>query len=153
MGHLDADGYLTITDRKKDLIITSAGKNIAPSELERILVSDIYIDQAVCYGDGRRFVSALIVPNFEQLKQKAAELKCKIESNADGFIDGACHDFLAQRIDAVMQNVSNPERVKKFLVLDRPFQLDADELTATLKVRRNHIIRKFERQLAALYDE
>jgi long-chain acyl-CoA synthetase len=153
VGHLDADGYLTITDRKKDLIITSAGKNIAPSELERILVSDIYIDQAVCYGDGRRFVSALIVPNFEQLKQKAAELKCKIESNADGFIDGACHDFLAQRIDAVMQNVSNPERVKKFLVLDRSFQLDADELTATLKVRRNHIIRKFERQLAALYDE
>jgi long-chain acyl-CoA synthetase len=153
VGHLDADGYLTITDRKKDLIITSAGKNIAPSELERILVSDIYIDQAVCYGDGRRFVSALIVPNFEQLKQKAAELKCKIDSNADGFIDGPCHDFLAQRIDAVMQNVSNPERVKKFLVLDRPFQLDADELTATLKVRRNHIIRKFERQLAALYDE
>jgi len=153
VGHLDADGYLTITDRKKDLIITSAGKNIAPSELERILVSDIYIDQAVCYGDGRRFVSALIVPNFEQLTQKAAELKCKVESNADGFIDGACHDFLAQRIDAVMQNVSNPERVKRFLVLDRPFQLDADELTATLKVRRNHIIRKFERHLAALYDE
>ncbi len=51
-----------------------------------------------------------------------------------------------------MQKVSNPERVKKFLVLDRPFQLDADELTATLKVRRNHIIRKFEPQLAALYD-
>lgn len=153
VGHLDADGFLTITDRKKDLIITSAGKNIAPSELERILVSDIYIDQAVCYGDGRRFVSALIVPNFEQLRQKAAELKCKIESNADGFIDGPCHDFLAQRIDAVMQNVSNPERVKKFLVLNRPFQLDADELTATLKVRRNHIIREFERHLAALYDE
>jgi long-chain acyl-CoA synthetase len=153
VGHLDADGYLTITDRKKDLIITSAGKNIAPSELERILVSDIYIDQAVVYGDGRRFVSALVVPNFEQLRQKAAELKFPIESNPDGFIDGPCHDFLAQRIDAVMQNVSNPERVKKFLVLDRPFQLDADELTATMKVRRNHIIRKFEPQLAALYDD
>ena len=75
VGQLDADGYLTITDRKKDLIITSAGKNIAPSELERLLVSDIYIDQAVVYGDGRRFVSALIVPNFEQLRAKAAELE------------------------------------------------------------------------------
>jgi long-chain acyl-CoA synthetase len=154
VGHLDADDYLTITDRKKDLIITSAGKNIAPSELERILVSDIYIDQAVVYGDGRKFVSALVVPNFEQLRQKAAELKCSLESDADGFIQVPCiQDFFAQRIDAVMQNVSNPERVKKFLVLDRPFQVDADELTATLKVRRNHIIRKYERQLAALYEK
>jgi long-chain acyl-CoA synthetase len=154
VGHLDADGYLTITDRKKDLIITSAGKNIAPSELERLLVSDIYIDQAVVYGDGRKFVSALIVPNFEQLRAKAAELKCKLESTPEGFLNSAClHDFFAQRIDAVMQEVSNPERVKKFLVLDRPFQLDSDELTATLKVRRGHIIRKFEPQLAALYEE
>ena len=154
VGHLDSDGYLTITDRKKDLIITSAGKNIAPSELERILVSDIYIDQAVVYGDGRRFVSALVVPNFEQLRQKAAELKCTLDSTPDGFIQVPCiQDFLGQRIDAVMQNVSNPERVKKFLVLDRPFQLDADELTATLKVRRNHIIRKYERHLAALYED
>jgi long-chain acyl-CoA synthetase len=154
VGTLDADGYLTITDRKKDLIITSAGKNIAPSELERLLVSDIYIDQAVVYGDGRKFVSALIVPNFEQLRAKAAELKCKLESTPEGFLNSAClHDFFAQRIDAVMQEVSNPERVKKFLVLDRPFQLDSDELTATLKVRRGHIIRKFEPQLAALYEE
>jgi long-chain acyl-CoA synthetase len=154
VGQLDADGYLTITDRKKDLIITSAGKNIAPSELERILVSDIYIDQAVVYGDGRRFVSALVVPNFEQLRQKAAELKCTLDSNSDGFIETPCiQEFLGERIDAVMQNVSNPERVKKFLVLDRPFQVDADELTATLKVRRNHIIRKYERHLASLYDD
>ena len=154
VGHLDADGYLTITDRKKDLIITSAGKNIAPSELERLLVSDIYIDQAVVYGDGRKFVSALVVPNFEQLRQKAAELGTTLDSNGDGFIESPrLHDFLAGRIDAVMQNVSNPERVKKFLVLDRPFQVDADELTATLKVRRNHIIRKYERQLAALYED
>ena len=153
VGNLDADGYLSITDRKKDLIITSAGKNIAPSELERLLVSDIYIDQAVVYGDGRRFVSALVVPNFEQLRQKAAELKCTLESTPDGFIDVRCiHEFLAQRIDAVMQQVSNPERVKKFLVLDRPFQVDADELTATLKVRRNHILRKYEPKLAALYE-
>jgi len=154
VGHLDDEGYLTITDRKKDLIITSAGKNIAPSELERLLVSDIYIDQAVVYGDGRRFVSALIVPNFEQLRAKAAELNCKLESSPEGFLKTPClNEFFAQRIDAVMQEVSNPERVKKFLVLDRPFQLDADELTATLKVRRNHIIRKFEHQLAALYDD
>jgi long-chain acyl-CoA synthetase len=94
------------------------------------------------------------VPNFEQLRAKAAELKCQLESSPEGFLrTPSLNEFFAQRIDAVMQEVSNPERVKKFLVLDRPFQLDADELTATLKVRRNHIIGKFERHLAALYDD
>jgi long-chain acyl-CoA synthetase len=154
VGSLDADGYLSITDRKKDLIITSAGKNIAPSELERLLVSDIYIDQAVVYGDGRRFVSALIVPNFEHLRQKAAELKASLDASPNGFIeDPKICQFMSQRIEAVMQSVSNPERVKKSLILERPFQLDADELTATLKVRRGHIIRKYEERLAALYDD
>ena len=85
VGHLDDDGFLTITDRKKDLIITSGGKNIAPSELERLLVSDPYIDQAVVYGDARPFVSALIVPNFALLEAKADELGCRLET-ADGFI-------------------------------------------------------------------
>jgi long-chain acyl-CoA synthetase len=70
VGHLDAEGFLTITDRKKDLIITSGGKNISPSELERLLVSDPYIDQAVVYGDGRPFISALIVPNFPLLQAR-----------------------------------------------------------------------------------
>lgn len=153
VGSIDADGYLSITDRKKDLFITSAGKNIAPSELERLLIGDIYIDQAVVYGDGRRFVSALIVPNFEHLSQKAKELKCDIASS-DGFITSTVLlNFLDSRIAAVMQNVSQPERVKKFLVLDRPFQLADDELTATLKVRRSHLIGKYEQQLAALYED
>ncbi|MGE3314037.1 MAG: long-chain fatty acid--CoA ligase, partial [Planctomycetaceae bacterium] len=153
VGSIDADGYLSITDRKKDLFITSAGKNIAPSELERLLIGDIYIDQAVVYGDGRRFVSALIVPNFEHLAQKAKELKCDLTAS-NGFITSPpLLSFLDTRIAAVMQNVSQPERVKKFLVLDRPFQLADDELTATLKVRRSHLIGKYEQQLAALYEE
>ena len=124
VGHLDADGYLTITDRKKDLIITSAGKNIAPSELERLLVSDIYIDQAVVYGDGRRLRQC---PDRAQLRAASPEGgRTQVHARFDA---GRLHRrplpprvFLAQRIDAVMQHVSNPERVKKFLVLDRPFQ-------------------------------
>jgi long-chain acyl-CoA synthetase len=94
------------------------------------------------------------VPNFEHLQKKADELGCGLESTSDGFIEAPrIREFLAERVDAVMREVSKPERVKKFLILDRPFQVDADELTATLKVRRAHIIRKYERQLAALYDE
>ncbi|MFO0945269.1 MAG: long-chain fatty acid--CoA ligase [Planctomycetota bacterium] len=152
VGEIDEDGFLKITDRKKDLIITSGGKNISPSELERLLVSDPYIDQAVTYGDARNFVTALIVPNFPMLENKAKEIGGSMQP-ADGFLDcPRIHRFLKERIDAVMQAVSNPERVKEFVVLARPFQLENDELTATLKVRRRHVIQKFEDRLAALYD-
>ncbi len=153
VGEIDGDGFLKITDRKKDLIITSGGKNIAPSELERILTSDPFIDQAVTYGDGRNFVTALIVPNFPMLEAKAKEIGGKLDAT-DSFIDcPKIHAFLKERIDAVMQEVSNPERVKEFLVLARPFALENDELTATLKVRRRHVIQKYEPRLAALYSQ
>ena len=152
VGTLDEDGFLTITDRKKDLFVTSAGKNIAPSELERILVSDPYIDQAVVYGDGRHFISALIVPNEVLLKQESQKLGCEWTA-ASGFLQSReLIDFVQSRIDGVMQTVSQPERVKKCLLLDRPFQQGEGELTATMKVRRRHILAKYERELQALYE-
>lgn len=153
VGKLDEDGFLSITDRKKDLFVTSAGKNIAPSELERLLTSDPFIDQAVVYGDGRHFISALIVPNEASLKAEAQKLGCEWDV-ADGFVTTLeLVEFIQSRIDSVMQVVSQPERVKRCLLLERPFQLAADELTATMKVRRRHILAKYERELAALYDE
>lgn len=152
VGTLDDEGFLSITDRKKDLFVTSAGKNIAPSELERLLTSDPFIDQAVVYGDGRHFISALIVPNEISLKAEAKRLNCEWNV-ADGFVTtAALVDFVQSRIDAVMQVVSQPERVKRCLLLDKPFQLAADELTATMKVRRRHILAKYGWELAALYD-
>lgn len=152
VGVLDADGYLSITDRKKDLMITSGGKNIAPTELERLLISDPFIDQAVVYGDRRPFVSGIIVPNFPQLEGECGANGWKIETAGDFISTPAIVDFYQQRIDKLMQTVSQPERVKKVLILSRPFQLANDELTATLKVRRRHIIGRYDGQLAALYD-
>ena len=152
VGKLDDEGFLSITDRKKDLFVTSAGKNIAPSELERLLTSDPFIDQAVVYGDGRHFISALIVPNEALLKSEAKKLGCGW-CMSDGFVTtSALTDFIQARIDVVMEVVSQPERVKRCLLLDQPFQLAEDELTATMKVRRRHILSKYERELAALYD-
>jgi long-chain acyl-CoA synthetase len=151
VGFIDEQGFLTITDRKKDLIITSGGKNIAPSELERILVTDVFIDQAVVYGDGRNFVTALLVPSLPHLELRAKQLKVKLDVQ-DGFIrNPELIDFYAERVKQVMESVSKPERVKKFLLLAKPFSIESDELTATLKVRRRHIIQKYEQQLAALY--
>jgi long-chain acyl-CoA synthetase len=151
VGVLDADGFLSITDRKKDLIITSGGKNIAPGELERLLTSDPYIDQAVVAGDGKPFVTALIAPNLAALEAKAAELGCRIEADGELITTPALHAFMAERVDRVMQAVSQPERVRSILMLARPFRLDRDELTATLKVRRRHILAEFAGPLEALY--
>jgi long-chain acyl-CoA synthetase len=152
VGTIDADGYLYITDRKKDLIITSGGKNIAPSELERLLISDPLIDQAVVYGDRRPYVTAIVVPNFANLEAHCQSQGWKI-ATTDGFITSdPVREFYRQRIEKLMQAVSQPERVKKFLLLARAFQLADDELTATLKVRRRHVVSRFEPQLAALYE-
>lgn len=152
VGHLDDDGFLFITDRKKDLFVTSAGKNIAPAELERLLTRDEYIDQAVVYGDGRQFVSALLVPDFAKLKSVAADRQIDMNPDGEFITTPELLSFLEDRIRNLMQQVSQPERVKRFLVLSRPFQVADGELTATLKVRRRHIIDRFEEQLAALYD-
>jgi long-chain acyl-CoA synthetase len=96
-------------------------------------------------------VTALIVPNFANLQAKAEELGCAWES-ASGMIQSkALHEFMAERVERVMQAVSQPERVRAFLLLDRPFQLENDELTATLKVRRRHLIGKYLDRLDALY--
>jgi long-chain acyl-CoA synthetase len=150
VGSID-DGFLTITDRKKDLIITSGGKNIAPSMLERLLVSDPYIDQAVVHGDRKPFVSALIVPNFPALQARAETLGCPV-AIGDELIDAEpIRSFFAERIDRMMQAVSQPERVRAFLLLGRPLRVEDGEMTASLKVRRRHILGLYEDQLEALY--
>jgi long-chain acyl-CoA synthetase len=151
VGELDEGGFLKITDRKKDLIITSGGKNIAPCEIERLLISDPYIDQAVVYGDRRPFLSAILVPHFPLLEELAGRLGCPLNVT-DDFLDcPPVHAFLAERVATAMRAVSQPERVREFLVLARPFSLAGDELTATLKVRRREIVRKFASQLEQLY--
>lgn len=151
VGRIDDDGFLSITDRKKDLIITSGGKNIAPNELERILLTDPYIDQIVLYGDRKPFVSALIVPQLEALQAKAHELAWAIEYDGEFFRPGPIVDFLASRVERLMEAVSKPERVKAFLLLGRPFSLEKDELTPTRKVRRRQIIDCYRDRLDALY--
>ena len=153
VGTIDEDGYLSITARKKDLFVTSSGKNVAPAIIERLLTADPLFDQAVIYGDGRKFITAVVAPNRTEMESVAKSLKCEITSD-NGFVTAApLLDHIDSRIAELMEVVSSPERVKKCLVLDEPFQLENDELTATLKVRRRHIIAKYETQLESLYGE
>lgn len=151
VGHLDPDGFLTITDRKKDLIVTSEGNNVSPRELEQLLTHDELIDQAVVYGDGQKFVSAILVPNFERLLAALGDEQQPLQIQGDLVADCRAQALLAPRVEQAMQAVSRPERVKKFLILARPFQIQTGELTPTMKVRRRHVLEKFHDQLEALY--
>lgn len=151
VGRIDDEGFLYITDRKKDLIITSGGKNIAPSELERLLVRDALIDQAVVFGDRRPFASALLVPNFERLRSALSPGDGPFEEDGGFLVDEAAHALIRQRVDRLMEAVSPPERVKAFLLLARPFQVESEELTTTLKVRRGHVLALYRDRIEALY--
>ncbi|MCL4110113.1 UNVERIFIED_CONTAM: hypothetical protein GTU68_024958 [Idotea baltica] len=153
VGTLDDDHFLFITDRKKDLIVLSSGKNVAPSEIERALVSEPLIDQAVVYGDNRKFISALIVPNLDALETLSQTEGFDVTAEGDFITNATIHAVFEQRIAQLMQPFSSPEQVKRFVVLARPFALDHDELTATMKVRRRHIIEKYQSRLDGLYDD
>lgn len=153
VGRLDDDGFLTITDRKKDLIITSGGKNVAPSIIERALISDPFIDQAVVYGDGLKFISALIVPDPDALQTFIKDKQPDLDTSKDLIECDVLHTELQAKVERLMSPFSRPEQVRRFLILSRPFALEEDELTATMKVRRRHIIDKYRTQLDALYDD
>ncbi len=151
VGSIDADGYLTITDRKKDILVTAGGKNIAPAELERLLTADPLIDQAVVCGDARPFVAAIVVPNLAALEAEAEKQGAAIAIDGDWVAPGPAFDLIAGRVEAAMAAVSPPERVRAFLALARPLSLDRDELTPTLKVRRRLVLDRFAEPIDDLY--
>jgi long-chain acyl-CoA synthetase len=155
LGRLDADGFLTITGRKKDLLVLSSGKKVVPTHIEGLLISDPCIDQAVLHGEGRNFLTALIVPNWSNLC--AALAGCGFTEVSLGAAALACHPavygFVEQRIAKALADVSPWERVKKFVILSEPFSIAADELTVSLKLRRQVVLAHHQTALEALYGE
>jgi long-chain acyl-CoA synthetase len=144
LGTLDADGFLKITGRKKELLVLSNGKKVSPAFLEGLLQGDPCIDQAVVCGEGRNFLTALIVPHWDNVR---AALNC---ANADA-VSPPVMELLRQRIDAALTDVSSAEQVRKFVVVPQPFSVADDELTVSLKLRRNVVLAKYARQLEELY--
>ncbi len=143
IGHIDDDGFLFITDRKKNILVTSAGKNVAPAPMENALTNSPYIEQVVILGDKRNFISALIVPAQEAV---ANELSTQGKSVSENDIMSDHPDVKAiiqQEVDGVMEGFSNYERVKEFSILPRLFTIDEGELTPTLKVVRKVVLDHF----------
>ena len=151
IGEFDADGFLRITDRKKDLIITSGGKNIAPSRIESVIGKDYYIDQVAAVGEGRHYLSALVVPHFEALEEWAKERNLNYESLRALVRDSRVVDFIGERIEHQQSVLAGHERVKKFTLLSECFSQVGGEITPTLKNIRAAIAAKYERAINAMY--
>jgi long-chain acyl-CoA synthetase len=152
IGSLDADGYLRITGRKKELLVLSNGKKVVPTHIEGLLVADDCIDQAIVHGEGRPCLTALIVPDWNNLRKQMGS-DCPDKPEEQLARDPAVRDFLHKRIVRSLADVASYEQVKKFIILPRPFTVAADELTVSLKMRRGVIFAKYQRELDALYRE
>jgi long-chain acyl-CoA synthetase len=151
IGHFDADGFLVITDRKKDLIITSGGKNVAPQPIENFIKTSPYIANAVVIGDRRRFVSALIVPDFEKLTGYAKSQGIPADRMEDLVRDKRVVDFLLAEVTKATPQLASYERIKKIAVLPRDFEIEKGEITPSLKVRRANVTLEYQSLIDALY--
>ena len=151
LGQLDSDGYLRITGRKKELIVTSGGKNIAPVYLENLLVEDPLIAQAFVIGDGRNYLTALIVPNPEALAAAIKDQQIPVQSLAEALTHPGLLALYQRQIDLRLRDVADCEKVKRIALIDRGFTLELGELTPTLKLRRAVIQKHFADEIERLY--
>jgi len=153
IGHLDEEGFLVITDRKKDLIVTSGGKNVAPQPIENMLKQNPCIANAVIIGGSRKFISALIVPNFEKVEDYAQKGGIRYVNRRDLAQNEAIVRLLLEEVDRSTPGLAPYEKVKKIALLERDFEIAEGEITPTLKVKRNVIERKYKELIDSLYRE
>ncbi|MEN8124256.1 MAG: long-chain fatty acid--CoA ligase [Bacteroidota bacterium] len=152
-GKIDEFGNLYITDRIKDLMKTSGGKYIAPQKLETAFVNDSFIEQIAIIGDQKKFVSALTVPDFETLKKYAEKNKIRFDNIEDLITNNQIIEMFRQRFEELQKNFSGFEKIKKFTLLPKEFTIDAGELTATLKLKRKVIAKKYKELIDKMYGD
>ena len=153
IGELDAEGFLRITDRKKDLIVTAGGKKIAPQPIEGLLKMNKFISNAVLLGDRRKFPLALVVPNFDRLETWARDAGLRWESREElsGLPEVEAH--LAAEARKNLRDLAQFEVPKRFLVLPRDFSIESGELTPKLSVRRKVVEKNYAERIEAVYAE
>jgi len=154
LGSVDEDGYLSITGRKKDLIITAGGKNVAPAEIEHHLQAIPGVGQAVVVGDRQRFLSALLVLDEEALPDLCAAADVKLASMAKLARSEQVRQFVEERIEQDCNpKLARYQTIKRFEILDHPFSVEGGELTPTFKVKRNVVSDKYGELISAIYDQ
>jgi len=151
IGEIDSDGYMKITGRIKDLIVTSGGKNISPQNIENTLVTSPFIEQVAVIGDNRKYLSALIVPSYATLESWAAQNSITFNGRTDLISKPEVKKLYEKEIEVNMKDYARVEQIRKFQLLEKEWSQDTGELTPTLKVKRKIINQKYSKEIEALY--
>ncbi|MFY9169026.1 MAG: long-chain fatty acid--CoA ligase [Desulfomonilia bacterium] len=152
IGEIDSDGYLKITGRIKDIIVTSGGKNISPQNIENSLKTSPFIEQVAVIGDNRKYLSALIVPAFEELESWAKNNGISYNSRKELLEHPEVKKLFESEIKEYTQYFARVEQIRKFTLLDTEWSQQTDELTPTLKVKRRVISAKYAREIESMYE-
>lgn len=152
LGHFDERGFLVISGRKKDIIVTSKGKNVAPVSIENLLKSSPYISEAMVIGDERPFLSAMIVPNLEQLQEKGIKIDQSNDQSAEIIENSEVINLLRAEIRRLSAELADFEQIKKFFLLGRELSIENEELTPSLKIRREVLAKQFAKQIDSMYE-
>lgn len=153
IGYLDAEGYLVVTDRKKDLLKTAGGKFVAPQPIENSLKSSPFILNAAVVGDRRKFVAALIVPNVPAIEARAREMGLHFSSPAELAVHPWVRELIGQEVKRLTSHLALYETIKRFAVLEHDFTFDGGELTSTLKLKRRVIEQRYHDTIEQLYED
>lgn len=151
IGRFDEDGYLMITDRLKDLIITSGGKNVAPQMIELIMAEDHFIEYIAVVGDAKQYISALVVPSFENLEDWAKKNGVKYSSRKELISNPKVNEFYKKIIDERQKDLGQVEQIKKFTLLEKEFSQETGEITPTMKIKRKVVKEKYRDLIEAMY--
>lgn len=151
IGVFDAGGFLIITDRKKHLFKTSGGKYIAPTPIENLFLGSKYIEQFVLIGDRRMFLSALIVPDYEALKEYADAHRIQYSNQEELVKMKQIYELLENDLSQFQKQLANYEKVRKFTILEKPLSIESGEITPTLKVKRKVIEERYKDLIEDMY--
>jgi long-chain acyl-CoA synthetase len=151
LAQIDEDGYLSIIDRKKDIMINSSGKNIAPGHIENLLKTSRYVSQAMVFGEGKKYVSALITLDEDEVVKYARDNGIVYTGFADLTKKKEIQDLLQAEINNKNKDVARVERVKRFSILEEDFLQDEGEITATMKIRRKIVGEKYKDTIDRMY--
>ena len=151
IGYLDEEGYLFITDRKKDIIITAGGKNVAPQNIENLLKTSPYISLAMVYGDKKPYLTALVTLDEDEIAKFARDKKIMYQDLADLSKKQEVLDLLHHEISGLNRDLASYESVKKFRILEEELDQDKDEVTPTLKVKRKVVIEHYQDLIKEMY--
>lgn len=151
VGRIDEDGHLIITDRKKDIIITAGGKNVTPSEIENELKFSPYINDAVVIGDQRKYLTALIMVDDENVMKYAQDKRVPFTTYASLTKTKEVNDLIQKEVDRANKKFARVETIKKFRLIDIQLTTDDEEITPTGKLKRNFVSQKFKAEIESMY--